>query len=173
MDAINALMSYSFAEIVIILVYIVIGIKFLWSIVDWFVERFKKIFGVKTAKEKKDQEFKDTVVDMAQKIDDKEIQFTDAILTIKTMITDLKSKIDDLEKKEDMTRERIQQETRTYLIDQHKRHMAERWIDVRSLENIEMKYMYYKAAGGNSFVDDLVRDLRLLPKIPPEPGEED
>lgn len=172
MDAIEALMSYPLSEVFLIILSIVIALKFMWSLIDWFLEKFKKAFNVKTAKEKKDQEFKDTIFDMAKKIDNKEIQFTDAILTVRSMISDLKEKIVDLEKKEDMTQERIQQDARAYLIDKHKRYMSQGCIDVHTLENLEIRYMYYKAAGGNSFVDGLMTDLRMLPKASAEEEKE-
>lgn len=167
MEAINTLMSYSLTEVVTILLCAVIAIKFLWSIIEWFSDKFKQIFKIQNAKEKADQEFKDTIVSMTKKIDDKEVQFTDAILTIKNMIEELKGKIGDLEQKENLTQERIQQDSRAYLIDKHKRYTEAGWIDTHALENLEIRYMYYKAAGGNTFVDGLMTDLRKLPMVAP------
>lgn len=165
-------MSFSLTEVVTILLCSIIAIQFLWSIVEWFGGKFRGIFKLQSAKEKAEQDFKDKIVNMAKKIDDKEIQFTDAILTIKTMIEELKMKIGDLEKKEKLTQERIQQDARVYIIDQHKIYTELGWIDTHALENLEIRYMYYKAAGGNSFVDGLMLDLRKLPMKPSKKEQE-
>lgn len=173
MDALNTLMSYPLTEVFWILLGATIALKFIWSLVDWFATKIKHIFNVQSEKEKKEQDFKNTILDMAKKIDEKEVQFTDAILTVKTMINELKAKMCELEEKENITQERIQQDSRAYLIDKHKRHTSAGWIDIHSLENLEIRYMYYKAAGGNTFVDGLMQDLRALPKSAPGEGEED
>ena len=51
---------------------------------------------------------------------------------------------------------------------QHHYFMRMGWIDDFSLETVEKRYKYYQEEGGNSFAEDLVKDLRKLPKTPPE-----
>ena len=51
---------------------------------------------------------------------------------------------------------------------QHHYFMRLGWIDDFSLETVEKRYRYYQEEGGNSFAEDLVMDLRKLPKTPPE-----
>jgi hypothetical protein len=43
-----------------------------------------------------------------------------------------------------------------------------KWIDKFSLDCIEKRYKHYKDEGGNSFIEDLMGELRKLPKQPPQ-----
>jgi hypothetical protein len=43
-----------------------------------------------------------------------------------------------------------------------------KWIDDFSLNCLEKRYEHYLAEKGNSFVHNLMDDLRALPKKPPD-----
>jgi hypothetical protein len=42
------------------------------------------------------------------------------------------------------------------------------WIDDYSLDCLERRYAHYKEENGNSFIKDLVEEVRNLPKQPPK-----
>ena len=42
--------------------------------------------------------------------------------------------------------------------------MTKGYIDDFSMDAIEKRYDHYKAEGGNSYISDLMHDLRKLPK---------
>ena len=65
-----------------------------------------------------------------------------------------------------LVQERLQENTRSYLIDAHHKFCYEkRAIDDLSLQAMERRYLYYKTAGGNSFIDGLMDEVRNLPRI--------
>lgn len=65
-----------------------------------------------------------------------------------------------------LIQERLQENTRSYLIDAHHKFCYEmNAIDDLSLQAMERRYLYYKTAGGNSFVDNLMDEVRVLPRI--------
>ena len=65
-----------------------------------------------------------------------------------------------------LVQERLQENTRSYLIDAHHKFCYDiKAIDDLSLQAMERRYLYYKTAGGNSFVDNLMDEVRNLPKI--------
>lgn len=55
-----------------------------------------------------------------------------------------------------------------WITQQHHYFLRMGWIDDFSLMTIEKRFKYYKEEGGNSFAEDLMHDLRKLPKNPPE-----
>ena len=60
----------------------------------------------------------------------------------------------------------MQENTRSYLIDAHHKFCYERKaIDELNLQSMERRYLYYKAAGGDSFIDGLMEEVRKLPRI--------
>lgn len=49
----------------------------------------------------------------------------------------------------------------------HHKLMEQGWVDDYSLESIEGRYQHYLSEHGNSFVGDLMQDIRALPHTPP------
>ena len=65
-----------------------------------------------------------------------------------------------------LVQERLQENTRSYLIEAHHKFCYEvHAIDDLSLQAMERRYLYYKTAGGDSFVDNLMDEVRALPRI--------
>lgn len=57
---------------------------------------------------------------------------------------------------------------KAWITDKHHYFMGQGWIDIHSLECIEYRFKDYTVLGGNSFVEDLMRDIRSLPMHPPK-----
>lgn len=61
---------------------------------------------------------------------------------------------------------------KAYLTDKHHYYYyTQKWVDDYNLDCIERRYVHYKKAGGNSFVDHLMEELRSLPTQPPAKEE--
>ena len=110
-------------------------------------------------------------------LDNKIDKFTD---DLEKHIDNLTNKIDDLSKqnkethqRQDQTdkvlnlvQERLQETSRGYLIDAHHKFCYEYGqIDDLSLQSIERRYLYYKTAGGDTFIDHLIEEIRSLPRV--------
>ena len=162
MEAIEILRSYSSGEVIAIVFALLLAVKFCYNFVEWGYERLKKWANITTSKDKEESEFRSMVVAMAKKIDDKEAEFTEAVKDIKKYVEELKSEIHILETKEDMTQERLKQDTRSDLIDLYKRFMVAQYIDELSFENFSSRYTYYKETGGNTYIDELMDDIKDL-----------
>ena len=71
-----------------------------------------------------------------------------------------------LEEQGAITTERLQENSRSYIIDKHHYFCYEvKAIDDLNLQSLERRYLYYKAAGGNSYIDGLMEEIRDLPKV--------
>ena len=62
----------------------------------------------------------------------------------------------------------LMNDIRAWITDKHHTFTEQGWIDVHSLECIEQRYSDYRVFGGNSFVGDLMEEIRQLPTHPPE-----
>lgn len=56
---------------------------------------------------------------------------------------------------------------KSFLVKEHHHFIAKKWIDDFSLDTVEKRYGHYKAEGGNSYIGELMLDLRKLPNVPP------
>ena len=61
---------------------------------------------------------------------------------------------------------------KSFITDRHHHFCYDKkWIDDYSLDCIEKRYKHYTDEGGNSFIHDLMKELRALPKQPPHNEE--
>lgn len=149
MDIIQQLFSqYSIEAIIILIISLSLAIKFMSELWEWFYNKFKNHFTFRTQK------------------DQNHTELVNEIRLLQETVKTLTNKISDFDKKQKITTERLQESTRSHIIDKHHYFCYEvRAIDDLSLQSLERHFLYYKAAGGNSFIDGLMEEVRELPRI--------
>lgn len=139
---IQLLQRFSLTDILIFIVMFALIFKNSLSFLEWFTKTGINFFKQKYQKPK---ELEQTVKDL--------------ILSIKG-----------LTEKVDLLMESDKDAIKAFITRQHHYFVYQKgWIDDYSLECIEKRFKHYIEEGGNSFVQDLMEDLRTIPKQPPEP----
>lgn len=60
----------------------------------------------------------------------------------------------------------MQENARSELLDAHHKFCYQfHKIDDLSLQSLERRYLYYKTAGGDTFIDHLMEEIRALPRV--------
>lgn len=148
------LTQYSITEILVFLFVLIASIKTTLNSMEYLWERISKIF-------KKQQK------DIEQQED-----FTKHIQESKKQIKELY----DLHTKTEENLNRIidsmqllinsdKDDIKAWITEKHHYYCYEKkHIDDYSLDCIEKRYTHYRNEGGNSFVEDLMKDIRRLPK---------
>lgn len=140
---IDLLKNFSLEQIILFLILLGLAIKGLVSFFDWAVERNKK---------------------SAMKMN-KPIQLENNIEHNAKEIEDTKKAIEQLANQIDLLVQSDKDSIKTFITQQHHHFCyGEGWIDDYSMDCIEKRYGHYKKEGGNSFIDDLMQDLRDLPR---------
>ena len=184
MDAITTLLSqFSIEGIILILILFGVAVKFLGELFEYLYTKLKKYFDIKDAKEEQHEEimnklnalelrsakqeerseYRQAQVDkISKQLDAQDKQSANFERTIENQtkeLSNLKSQISTLT-------ERTQDSTRAYLIDKHHHFCYQiQGIDDMSLQDMERRFMYYKAAGGDTFIDGLMEEVRSLPRL--------
>lgn len=184
LDAITTLLSsFSIEGIIVILVLFGVAVKFLGELFEYLYTKLKKYFDIKDAKEEQHEEimnklnalevcsakqeersqYRQTQVDkISKQLDEQDKQSVELKQTLENQtkeLSSLKSQITTLT-------ERTQDSTRAYLIDKHHHFCYQtHGIDDMSLQDMERRFMYYKAAGGDTFIDGLMDEVRALPRL--------
>lgn len=155
MEAIIELLSqYSIEGIIFLCILVLAAVDFILRIKDSFLGRVKGQF----SKENSEEELKKEILLTLQDLKNQN-------LNLEKKIEAINSRLDGVEVELKLAEERLQESTRSYLIDAHHKFVYhEKAIDILSLQSIERRYVYYKAAGGNSFIDSLMKEIRELPK---------
>lgn len=156
MDILTSLFSqYSIESIFLIIVMLGVAIKFIGELIEWFYTKIRKHFNHQTEKDKEHSEITEGI----SSVDSKVSQLLNSV-------GDLTNRVKTLEEQGAITTERLQENSRSYIIDKHHYFCYEvKAIDDLNLQSLERRYLYYKAAGGNSYIDGLMEEIRDLPKI--------
>lgn len=156
MDALNSLfMQYSIESIILFVILLAISVKITHELWDYFKGKAREAFKKEETQGQLEINFNEKFQELTDKLD----ALDGRLDTIDHNFEGIKTRLSLIE-------ERQQEDTRSFLIDTHHKFCYEvKAIDDISLQSIERKYMYYKNAGGNSFIDGLVQEIRQLPRI--------
>lgn len=156
MTEINNLFShYSLQEIVILIITLLFITQALWKLIEFFYGKYQIHVGKKIDK----REFEKSVIDSFDKLNIKVDELGE-----QNKQTHLQQ--EQVEKKLALVQERMQENTRSFLIDAHHKFCYQyHKIDDLNLQSIERHYLYYKTAGGDTFIDHLVEEIRSLPRV--------
>lgn len=147
--------QYSLESIIIFIVMLGVALKGIHELWDFFKKKLKTKFKAEETVENIDEVIDTKLNMLVSKIDNLDLRFD-------KMDTDFQETKDRLS----FIEERQQENTRSFLIDAHHKFCYEIGaIDDINLQSIERRYMYYKTAGGNSFIDGLVKEIRELPRL--------
>lgn len=159
MDAITTLFSqYSIESIIITLIAVAVAIKFLGELFDWFSKNLRTYFNVKN----EDEEFKTKLLATVQKIENRQ---EEQVHIAEERDERLAKRIDDVQAGVDLLQERMQDSSRAYIIDKFHHYRDIGAIDDMGLNDLERRFMYYKSAGGDTFIDGLMAEIRDLPHL--------
>ena len=150
--------TYSLTQIITFIVLLAIAAKEGITLVIWFKDLFKKKF--------KD-DMKNTVATKKQNE-----QMCKVKEDIQLLIQNQEKIFEEIElfkQRLEMIIESDKDDIKSWITEKHHFYCYERkWIDDYSMDCIERRYGHYKDEGGNSFIEELMNDLRSLPKTPPQ-----
>ena len=149
--------TYSAQEILLFLVTFALAIKGFVSFWDWGYERLKKVF-------KKETDQENEMDAIQEQIDEHKREYE----ILKENQGQLQNTLTNLMEKVNLLIDSDKDDIKSFITERH-HHFCyqEQWIDDYSLDCIEKRYKHYTDEGGNSFIEDLMEELRELPKQPP------
>lgn len=150
--------TYSAQEILLFLVTFALAIKGFVSFWDWGYERLKKVF-------KKETDQENEMDAIQEQIDEHKREYE----ILKENQGQLQNTLTNLMEKVNLLIDSDKDDIKSFITERH-HHFCyqEQWIDDYSLDCIEKRYKHYTDEGGNSFIEDLMEELRELPKQPPQ-----
>ncbi|AXF52488.1 MAG: hypothetical protein [Caudoviricetes sp.] len=154
---IDLLSRYSVSEILIFLVTFALALKGVVSFYDWANERLRRIF-----KKESDQESEMNTIQKRLARGNKNFEI------LSENQRNFEKSLLEITEKINLLIESDKDDIKSYITKEHHTFCYEKeWIDDYSLDCLERRYSHYKEEGGNSFVKDLMEELRELPKRPP------
>ena len=150
--------TYSLTQIVTFIVLLAIAVKEGITLVIWFKDLFKKKFN---------DDMKNTVA--AKKHNEQICKIKEDIQLLIQNQEKIFEEIKLFKQQLEMIIESDKDDIKSWITEKHHFYCYERkWIDDYSMDCIEKRYGHYKDEGGNSFIEELMNELRSLPKTPPQ-----
>lgn len=162
---ISLLSSVSITELFIILCMFALALKEFISIIEFFWGKLKALF-------MKEQTEEDKVKNLQEKIDKIEewqVAHEQTTLDIKIdyngAIEELKEQLEKQQKTLDMLVASDRDDIKGWIVQQYHHFMKLGSIDDFSKDTIEKRATHYFAEGGNSYIEDLLKQIRKLPPL--------
>lgn len=153
----DLLVNYSLSEIVLFFIFLVVAVKELISLIDWFRDRLKKVYD-------KDYSAKEEHEKLENEIED----ISDGQKKVDTGLIEINRHFEKVDSFIEMLVESDKESIKAYITEKHHYFVYEKeWIDDYSMECLEKRFAVYQREHGNSFVKGLMNEIRSLPKQPP------
>lgn len=147
-DLIELLSTYSIGEILIFIVLLALAFKGVVDFYDWAKKKIQGVIDTHTEEETEQSTIKDNIDELFK------------------MQKAQKESIDKLTESVNLLIQSDKDDIKAWITEKHHYYCYQlKYIDDFSLDCIEKRYAHYKKEGGNSFVEDLMRDLRSLRKV--------
>lgn len=143
------LSSYSITQIILFIVVFSLAIKGVIDFLDWAKGKMKVAYDKKKTEE------------------DSEKTVTERIDNLESSIKDIADSVSKVTDKVDLLLESDKDAIKAYITREHHYFCYQKeWIDDYSLDCLERRYDHYIEEHGNSFIEQLMSEVRALPKKP-------
>ena len=164
-DLIN---EFSAMQIFTFSIFLVLAVKGIWDLVDYFKKKYQEKFNKDYDKKQKEEDlferlnnYADENKEYAERYSILEEKIDNLINTVNDKFEDLDIRLDQLDNNDKHIMKQALVKDYHYFTDQG-------WIDDFSLDTILLLYDDYTLLGGNSYVHNLVEKIKQLPHHPAE-----
>ena len=153
------LTKYSLTEIILFVFVFATSLKGFFTLWDYFYDKIKRHFKEETEEEQGKIDITKQLADISAQIENINDQH---ILDRQELI----KKIDETNATISVLLASDKDDIKSWITEKHHYFCYEcKCIDYQSLDCIEKRYRHYVDEGGNSFVADLMNEIRALPKV--------
>ena len=142
-ELIQLLTQFDMTTILIFIILIALSAKGVITFFDWVKERIMKMFNKQSKKEKELEQLQQQELD----------------------IKELRKNIESIQSNINLLIESDKDDIKAYITEKHHFYCyQQKYIDDYTLNCLEKRFNNYETEGGNSFVHNLMDELRALPK---------
>lgn len=164
---IELLSTLTFSEILFYGVLFIIAAKEFLTVKDFFKKRNDDKYAEENNEKRQTEKILNAIQNLEKVMLNQEKEDEKLHSDIKDLYNLWKNKEDEHRKILQLLIDSDKDAIKSFIVKEHHHFIAQKWIDDFSLDTIEKRYGHYKAEGGNSYIGDLIQDLRALPSFPP------
>ena len=160
--------TFSISQIAIAIVLLCVAFKEMVDFIEWAVKKGRQYFKKEAQQEETDRSLQEQIDEISEEM----VSMREDHRRDKEDVYDILDMMD--EKLENITGsinlliKSDRDDIKSYITEKYHYFIEQGWIDDYNLDCIEKRYGHYKKEGGNSFIEDLMGEIRKLPKRPPK-----
>lgn len=164
---IELLTTYSLVEILVFIFIILAALKEGWSLIDFFKNKAKNNYDKNASEDKRIEEIFDRLATFEKNIQqawEKEQDLYGEFVEFKKECYD---HFEATNAKLEILTQSDKDSIKSWIVEKHHLFVKQGWVDDFNMDAIERRFTHYEEEGGNSYVCDLMKELRKLPNYPP------
>lgn len=165
---IELLSTLTITQVFIFLALFFIALKELLTLYDFFKNRMDKKYSDNNNEKKQTEKILEEIKTLNQEISNLKIDYEKLNNNIDSVKKYWEKKETEYHDTLKMLVSSDKDAIKSFIVKEHHHFVEIGWIDDFSLDTIEKRYSHYVEEGGNSYVSDLMEDLRKLPNIRPK-----
>ena len=165
---VNLLNTFTIEQIIMAVVLIALAIKGIVDYMKWIKDKNKEKF-----EEGYKQKQKDEILDKYEEVNaDMQKRMANCYSSIEGKIDQLadsmSKRMNGMEEQLKILTDSDMHDIKSWIVEKHHTYIKKGWIDDFSMDLVEKRYSDYVKEGGNSYIHNLVEELRTLPHKSPE-----
>ena len=160
---IDLLSKYDTTQVIIFIALVVIAIKSVWDMIDYFKNKYKEKFN----KDYEQIESQKAIEKYYLEGKDQHQETLKVYERLENQLNKIENSVEKLSNKVNKLTESDMHDIKQFIVREHHYFVSKGWIDDYSLDSIMLRYEDYKEEGGNSYIKTLVEEIKALPKQQP------
>lgn len=166
---IDLLQNFSATQIIVFLCCFALAVKGAWDLFDFFKTKYQEKFNKDYFMKEKEKTLEEHYQKCFDQHKESVKKYNNLEIKIDNLTDNINNKFKDLDKRFDQLNDNDKHTIKSTIVkDYHYFVEQQGWIDDFSLDTIMLLYDDYSKLGGNSYIKNLVEELKKLPKAPPK-----
>lgn len=162
------LSTLTLTQIIIYSFLILVSIKEILTLRDFFKNRVDKKYDNENSNRKQTEEIFEEIKTLKEEIQNQKKDYVLLTSNLEDFKSYWKSKDEEQQKILKLLVESDREAIRSDIVKEYHYFMKREWIDDFSLDTLEKRFAFYQEEGGNSYICNIMEDLRELPNEPLE-----
>lgn len=156
--------KYSVSEIVIFIIALAVAVKEFITFIDWGKDKIRNTYDKSNKSKESHKELRNEINELNDKLN----KLFDENKRVNEKLAEINLTFENVNNRVEMLIDSDKEDIKAYITEKHHFFVYERgWVDDHSLDCLERRFAVYKQEHGNSFAEDLMNEIRALPKCPP------
>ena len=162
------LAKFSIQQILLFIILGALAFKEVVNFLSWCKDLYNKKFNKDYDVKKGEHELKEHFINCKQQNVDILNRYNNLEQKLDFLTQQFKIQIKQIEENLELLKMSDMHDIKGWIVERHHNLIKQGWVDDFTMDTIEHRYSDYKAEDGNSYVDSLMKELRALPKFPPD-----